>query len=56
VEACEGWSCFGFVEKIKVMRTTHAVFALQCYYVIAYFVGLPFDVPMVFTLLIFEAF
>jgi len=29
VEACEGWSGFGFVEKtIKVMEITHAAFAL----------------------------
>jgi len=33
-----------------MMGTTHAIFALLCYYVIAYFVGLPFDVPMVLTL------
>jgi len=35
-----------------MMGTTHAVFALLCYYVIAYFVGLPFDAPMVLTLLV----
>ncbi len=36
-----------------MMGTTHAAFVLLCYYVIAYFVGLPFDVPMVLFLLIF---
>lgn len=51
MEACEGWSCFGFV-KSEVMGTTHAAFALLCYYVIACFVGLPFGVPMVLILLI----
>jgi len=35
-----------------MMGTTHAAFALLRYYVIAYFVGLPFDMPMVLTLLI----
>ena len=35
-----------------MMGTTHAAFAILCYYVIAYFAGLPFDVPMVLTLLI----
>jgi len=36
-----------------MMGTTHAAFALLCYYVIAYFVRLPFDAPTVLTLLIF---
>jgi len=35
VEACEGWSSFGFVEKTKMMKTTHAVFALLCHQFIA---------------------
>lgn len=35
-----------------MMGTTHAAFALLCYYVIAYFAGLPFDALMVLTLLI----
>jgi inner membrane protein len=35
-----------------MMGTTHAAFALLCYYVIAYFAGLPFDTLMVLTLLI----
>jgi len=35
-----------------MMGTTHAAFALLCYYVIAYFAGLPFDDPMALTLLI----
>jgi membrane-bound metal-dependent hydrolase YbcI (DUF457 family) len=34
-----------------MIGTNHAAFALLCY-VIAYFVGLPFDAPMVLTLLI----
>jgi len=52
VETCESQPSFGFVEKIKVMGTTHAAFALLCYYVIAYFAGLPFDAPMVLTMLV----
>jgi len=52
VEACKGWSCFGFVEKIQMMGTTHAAFALLCYYVIAYFGELPFDAPIASTLLV----
>ena len=35
-----------------MIGTTHAAFALLCYYVIAYFAGLPFDEPMVLALLI----
>lgn len=35
-----------------MVGTTHAAFAILCYYVIAYFVGLPFNVPMVLALLI----
>jgi hypothetical protein len=52
VEACEGRSCFGFVEKIQMIGTTHAAFTLLRYYVIAYFAELPFDMPMVLTFLI----
>jgi len=52
VEACEGWSCLGYVEKVQMMGTIHAAFALLCYWVIAYFAELPFDVPMVLTFLI----
>jgi len=35
-----------------MMGTTHAVFALLCYYIIAYFMKLPFDAPAVLTFLI----
>ena len=35
-----------------MMGTTHAAFALLCYCVIAYFTGLPFDTPIVLTLLV----
>ena len=52
MEACEGWSSFGFMEKTKVMGTTHAAFALLCYYLIAYFAELPFNAPMVLILLV----
>jgi len=34
------------------MGTTHVAFALLCYYVIAYSVGLSFDAPVVLTLLV----
>lgn len=34
-----------------MMGTTHAAFAILCYYAIAYFAGLPFNVPMVLTFL-----
>ena len=36
-----------------MMGTTHAAFALLCYYVIAYLTELPFDAPIVLALLIF---
>ena len=35
-----------------MMGTTHAAFALLCYYLIAYFGGLPFDAPIVLTSLV----
>lgn len=35
-----------------MMGTTHAVFALLCYYIIACLAGLPFDAPVVLTFLI----
>lgn len=35
-----------------MIGTTHAAFALLCYYVTAYFVELPFDEPMILALLI----
>jgi len=35
-----------------MMGTTHAAFALLCYYIIAYLGGLPFNAPMVLTLLV----
>lgn len=35
-----------------MMGTTHAAFALLCYYVIAYFAGLPLYAPTVLTFLI----
>lgn len=35
-----------------MMGSTHAAFALVCYYVIAYFAGLPFDAPVALALLI----
>jgi len=34
------------------MGTNHVAFALLCYYVIAYSVGLSFDAPVVLTLLV----
>lgn len=35
-----------------MMETTHAAFALLCYYIIAYLAELPFDVPAVLSFLI----
>ena len=35
-----------------MMGTTHVAFAVLCYYIIAYFAKLPFEAPMVLTLLI----
>jgi len=35
-----------------MMGTTHAAFALLCYYAIAYFIGLPFFAATVLTLLV----
>lgn len=35
-----------------MMGTTHAAFALLCYYLIAYLAELPFNAPMVLILLV----
>ncbi|MCK4424573.1 metal-dependent hydrolase [Candidatus Bathyarchaeota archaeon] len=35
-----------------MMGTTHVAFALLCYYIIAYSAGLPFDAPVLLTLLV----